>query len=192
MLAYLAAVLAHPAFTARFAVDLVVPGLRVPITGDASLFAEATKLGREVIWLHTYGERFADPALGCPAASPRLPKGEGPFIPAGGGIPGAPEPLPDTMDYDPALKRLKIGKGYIDNVSQAVWNYEVSGKNVLRQWFSYRKLDRSRPMIGDRRPPSLLDKIQPQHWLADYTNDLLDLLHVLGPRSPSTAGARTG
>ena len=37
-----------------------------------------------------------------------------------------------------------------------------------------------RPIIGDRRPPSPLDKIQPDHWLPEYTTDLLDLLHVLG------------
>ena len=37
-----------------------------------------------------------------------------------------------------------------------------------------------RPIIGDRRPPSPLDKIQPDHWLPEYTRDLIDLLHVLG------------
>ncbi len=52
--------------------------------------------------------------------------------------------------------------------------------NVLTQWFSYRKKDRRRPIIGDRRPPSPLSDIQPGHWLAEYTSDLLDLLHVLG------------
>ncbi len=35
-------------------------------------------------------------------------------------------------------------------------------------------------MIGDRRPPSPLEKIQPDGWLAEYTEDLLNLLHVLG------------
>ena len=61
-----------------------------------------------------------------------------------------------------------------------MWTYEVSGKQVLWHWFSYRRRDRSRPIIGDRRPPSPLDKIQPDHWLPEYTTDLLDLLHVLG------------
>ena len=109
-----------------------------------------------------------------------MSKGDGPTIPIDGMIPGAPEPLPEMMDYDPAQRRLRIGKGHIDNVPQAVWDYEVSGKNVLRQWFSYRRRDRTRPIIGDRRPPSPLDSIQPEHWLADYTTDLIDLLHVLG------------
>jgi hypothetical protein len=51
---------------------------------------------------------------------------------------------------------------------------------VLWHWFSYRRRDRSRPIIGDRSPPSPLDSIQPDHWLPEYTSDLLDLLNVLG------------
>jgi hypothetical protein len=177
MMAYIAALLAHPAFTARFKADLIRPGLRVPVTASAALFSRAAALGREVIWLHTYGERFADPAAGRQFGPPRL-KG-GPTIPRDGAIPGAPEPLPDTMHYDAAKQRLHIGLGFIDNVPQAVWDYEVSGMNVLRQWFSYRKRDRTRPIIGDRRPPSPLAFIQPDHWLPEYTTDLIDLLHVL-------------
>jgi hypothetical protein len=177
--AYIAAVMAHPAFTARFKDDLIQPGLRLPLTADAKLFAEAVALGREVIWLHTYGERFTDKDAGRPRGAPRM-KDKPPTIPAGGDIPGAPEPLPDDISYDAAKQRLLVGKGYVENVTQAMWDYEVSGKDVLRQWFSYRKRDRSRPIIGDRRPPSPLDKIQPDHWLPEYTSDLLDLLNVLG------------
>ena len=76
VMAYLAAIMAHPAFTAKFKTDLVRPGLRVPLTADATLFAKAAALGREVIWLHSYGERFADPGEGRPSGPPRLPKGE--------------------------------------------------------------------------------------------------------------------
>ncbi len=84
------------------------------------------------------------------------------------------------MDYDAAKRRLVIGKGFVDNVTPAMRNYEVSGKTVLDQWFSYRRRDRTKPMIGDRRPPSPLEKIQPDGWLAEYTEDLLNLLNVLG------------
>jgi hypothetical protein len=180
VMAYVAAVMSHPAFTARFQSDLVQPGLRVPITVDAKLFAQAVTLGSEVIWLHCYGERFADPAANRPKQAPRLSKGCAPTIPAGGAIPSAPEPLPDTMDYDPAKRRLKVGKGYIENVTPEMWAYEVSGKRVLWTWFSYRRSDRTKPIIGDKRPPSPLDAIQPEGWLPQYTTDLLDLLHVLG------------
>jgi hypothetical protein len=61
-----------------------------------------------------------------------------------------------------------------------MWEYEVSGKQVVWHWFSYRRRDRSRPQIGDKRPPSPLDFVQPDHWLAEYTTDLIDLLNVLG------------
>jgi hypothetical protein len=150
------------------------------LTADAKLFAEAVALGSEVIWLHCYGERFVDPKANRPKQAPRLPKDVAPHVPAGGAIPSAPEPLPETMHYEPATRRLKIGKGFVENVSPEMWAYEVSGMNVLRQWFSYRRCDRTRPIIGDRSPPSPLDSIQPDHWLPEYTTDLLDLLHVLG------------
>lgn len=180
VMAYLAAVMAHPAFTKRFLPDLVQPGLRVPLTADPELFTETARLGREVIWLHSYGERFFDPGEDRPKAPPRMAQELRPTIPAEGAIPGAPEPLPETMEYDPASKRLKVGSGFIDNVSPEMWNYEVSGKQVVWQWFSYRRRDRTRPQIGDKRPPSPLDRVQPEHWLAEYTSDLIDLLNVLG------------
>lgn len=180
VMAYLAAVMAHPDFTARFKADLVRPGLHVPLTADAKLFAEAIALGAEVIWLHTYGDRYTDSAAGRPKKALRLPREAAPHIPTEGAIPGAPEPLPDHMNYDPATRRLKIGKGHVANVSPEMFAYQVSGKQVLWHWFSYRRRDRSRPVIGDRRPPSPLDRVQPDHWLPEYTDDLIDLLHVLG------------
>jgi hypothetical protein len=150
------------------------------MTADAKLFTEAVALGSEVIWLHCDGDRLVEPTANRPKQPPRLPKEVGPKISAGGVIPSAPEPLPDTMDYDPAARRLIIGKGYIDNVAPEMWAYEVSGKRVIWHWFSYRRGDRSRPIMGDRRPPSPLDNIQPEGWLPEYTTALLDLLHVLG------------
>jgi hypothetical protein len=88
--------------------------------------------------------------------------------------------MPDSIDYDEAKRRLLVGHGYVDGVPPQVWNYEVSGKQVLRQWFSYRKANRERPIIGDRRQPSKLGDIQPDHWLAEYTTELINVLNVLG------------
>ncbi|MEX1094981.1 MAG: type ISP restriction/modification enzyme [Planctomycetales bacterium] len=178
--AYIAAVAAHPAFTARFRADLVTPGLRIPLTANAKHFAEAVELGRTVIWLHTFGERFAGPKRKRPAQPPRLPSATAPRIPAKGAIPQDPGAMPDNIDYDASQRRVLIGRGYVENVPPEVWGYEVSGKQVLRQWFSYRKANRERPIIGDRRKPSPLGDIQPDHWLAEYTTELIDLLHVLG------------
>ena len=179
IMAYFAAVAAHPAYTERFHSDLIQPGLRFPMTSDAALFQEAVELGKEIIWLHCFGERFVDTVAGRPNSPPRLIEGDGPTIPREGAIPTDPERMPDSIDYDPAMRRLRIGEGFIDNVAPEAWAYEVSGKQILAQWFSYRRLDRSRPIIGDRRPPSPLDKIQPGGWLAEYTSELMNVLHVL-------------
>ncbi len=178
--AYIAAVAAHPAFTARFQDDLSTPGLRIPLTADPKAFAEAAQMGRTVIWLHTFGERMADPAKGRPTGPPRLPEPHRPRIPKDGAIPQAPESMPDTINYDATKERLIVGGGHVENVAPAVWRYEVSGKQVLVQWFSYRKKDRERPIIGDRHPPSPLGNIQPDHWLAEYTTELINVLNVLG------------
>ena len=180
MMAYFAGIAAHPAYTTRFQSDLVQPGLRFPMTTDAKLFAEAIEIGREIVWLHCLGERFADPSAGRPKSPPRMPESKRPIIPKTGAIPTNPDRFPNLIEYDTVARRLKIGDGFIDNVQHAVWKYNVSGKQVLVQWFSYRRFDRSRPIIGDRRQPSPLGRIQPDGWLAEYTTELMNVLHVLG------------
>ncbi len=180
LMAYFAAVAASPAYTARFRHDLVQPGLRFPTTADASLFAEAVEVGQEIIWLHCFGERFTDPAAGRLAGPPRMAQAERPTIPEEGAFSTRSDRFPDGIEYFDVLRRLKVGDSFIDNVPPAVWEYEVSGKKVLTQWFSYRRRDRSRPVIGDRRPPSALERIQTDGWLAEYTKELMNVLHVLG------------
>jgi predicted helicase len=179
-IAYIAATSAHPAFTARFQEDLSTPGLRIPLTSDRDTFVEAADLGRTIIWLHTFGERMTDPQKGRPSQPPRLPPAKMPRIPATGAIPQEPPAMPDSIDYDASKKRLLVGRGYVENVEPVVWLYEVSGKQVLLQWFSSRKANRERPIIGDRRTPSPLGGIQPDHWLAEYTTELINVLNVLG------------
>lgn len=180
VMAYVAAVAANPAYTERFQEDLSQPGLRIPLTATPKLWKQAVDLGRRVIWLHTFGERCVDKAAGRPAGPPRPPKGEAAAIPKGGTIPSDPEDMPDEITYDAGSRTLHVGKGRIENVPPAVWEYEVSGKQVLNQWFSYRKKSRKKPPMGDKRPPSKLSEIQPEGWLAEYTTELLNVIHVLG------------
>lgn len=177
---YIAGIAAHPAYTARFSEELNTPGLRVPFTSDSKLFRQTVAVGNAVIWLHTFGERMVDPEHGRPAQPPRLPLERRPLIPKEGAISQDPEGMPDTMSHDAGKHRLLVGKGFIDKVTPAMWAYEVSGKQVLTQWFSYRKRNRERPIIGDRRKPSALGNIQPNHWLPEYTAELLNVLNVLG------------
>jgi len=129
------------------------------------------------VWLHTFGERFA---TGRPPGPPRLPTADAPTIPKDGAIPTTPDDMPDDLVYDAAGRKLCVGRGYVANVGPGQWEYEVSGKQVLTQWFSYRRRNRERPIIGDRRKPSRLGDVQPAGWLAEYTTELLNVLHVLG------------
>jgi hypothetical protein len=173
--AYIAAVAASPAYIEYFRMHLKQPGLRIPITAKRALLDEAVEIGREVVWLHTFGERFNE---GRPPGPPRVEKDE-PTIPAGGSLPTTLAEMPHELDYDAAARRLKIGTGYVANVSPAVWAYEVSGKNVLRQWWSYRRKERSKPPMGDKRPPSKLSEVQPKDWPSEYTTELLAVLRIL-------------
>lgn len=179
-MAYVGAIMAHPGFAKRFQKDLSTPGLKIPVTADADLFREACEVGRKIIWLHTFGERMSDSSAGRPAQPPRLPSDRSPRIPAAGEIPQSSSAMPNNLVYDAEKKRLLIGRGYVERVEPFMWNYEVSGKQVLLQWFSYRKANRDRPIIGKRRPPSPLGEIQPDYWLSEYTTELLNVLNVIG------------
>ena len=179
-LAYLAGVAGHAGFVRQFDSDLTAPGLRMPVTASAELFDEAVRLGRRVIWLHTFGERCVDASAGRPAGAPRLPGGDQPKVPAGGAIGFDAAGMPNTIDHDAPRARLVVGSGFIEPVAARVWHYEVGGKQVLVQWFNSRKREREKPQIGDRRKPSPLGDIQPDTWLAEYTTELLNVLNVLG------------
>jgi hypothetical protein len=180
LLAYIAGIAAHPGYIQRFRDHLTTPGLRIPLTAEPALFGEVAALGRRVVWLHTFGERMVDPAQGRPAGPPRLSLDERPVMPQDGAIPATESDMPDSIEYNEAARTLHIGTGCIRNVPPGVWRYEVSGKQVLVQWFSYRKKTRARPIIGDRRTPSSLGNIQPSAWLPEYTTELLNVLNVLG------------
>ena len=104
------------------------------------------------------------PSRGRPRQPPRLPKDErAAHSRKAAQSPATPEPMPDTIDYDPATRRLMIGKGYVENVTPEMWAYEVSGKQVLRQWFSYRqprpRAGRSSATAGRRRRSTTSSRI---------------------------------
>lgn len=151
--------------------DLAIPGIRVPFTANPDLFETAVELGRRLLWLHTYGQRFADSGAGRPPGAPRLPADQAPKVLAAHPIPADAAAMPDEL-------LLSVGDGRIGPVPPAVWEYSVGNKRILTQWFSYRRKDRERPTMGGRRN-SPLSKIQPDHWLTEYTTDLIDLLHIL-------------
>jgi predicted helicase len=102
-LAYVYGVLAHPAFTERYSEELGTCELRVPITEDASLFAEVRDVGARLLWLHTYGERY------IPEGQRRgqVPRGTARCVRA---VPGDADGYPDSFEYNDATKTLHVGQ----------------------------------------------------------------------------------
>jgi hypothetical protein len=171
LVAYLAAVTAHPGFTRRFATELKTPGVRIPITRERSLWNEAIHVGKEVLWLHTYGERCADPASGRRADVPRMAEGRPKVLVE---IPDTDDGMPEKMTYDEPSRTLHVGGGQIAPVAPDVVAYKVSGMPVLKHWFGYRKKNPA----GKRTSP--LDSTIATTWTPAMTTELLDLLNVLG------------
>jgi hypothetical protein len=167
VLAYIAGIVAHPAYTKTFADELTTPGIRVPFTSDPELWAQAVKLGEQVIWLHTYGAAFTAP--GRPADDIRLPAGD-PQQPLST---KAITSMPASYRYDAARSTLVVGDGEFAPVRPEVVDYTVGGRNVFKSWFDYRKKD-----PGGRRM-SALDHIYPTEWDPDWTTEAIDLLTVL-------------
>ena len=141
------------------------------MTLSRTLWNHAVDIGREVVWLHTRGQRYSAPEAGRPDEPPRMPEGIRPRL--NGVIAPAPTDIPETMSYDSERQTIYIGHGKISPISARVWSYNVSGMNVLGKWFSYRKLNPA----GKRT--SELDDTNSDIWLPDYSTDLLDLLNVL-------------
>ncbi len=167
VVAYLAAVVAHPAYTQRFAEELATPGIRVPITADPHLWEQAVRTGQEVIWLHTYGAVHANSErpldqIRMPAGDPRQPL-----------CTRAISGMPSAITYEEGRAVLLVGDGEFAPVRREVWEYSVGGKNVVKSWFNYRKKDPG----GKKNYP--LDLIHPETWQPDWTTELIDILTVL-------------
>ncbi len=160
LLAYVQALAGTAAFTERFEDELseAAGPVHVPITADAVLFERAVELGRDLLWWHTWGERFA------PDGRTRLPAGRARQI-------TPVEGMPEKFSYDPDSQVLTVGTGAFGPVSPEVWSFEVSGLKVLDSWLGYRMKNRK------GRKSSPLDDIRPTRWT--QTDELLRLLAIL-------------
>lgn len=163
VLAYVYALGGTPAFSDRFAEQLAEAAgpVRIPMTSDSALFAHAVALGRDLLWWHTWGERFV------PQPSAKLPPGRAVEVEP---VNGMPDDLKDCR-YDPDTEQLTVGSGNFAPVSPEVWDFEVSGLKVLRSWLGYRVKNRK------GRKSSDLDDIRPTRWT--QTKELLLLLSIL-------------
>ena len=165
LLAYVYALLANRAYTRRFWNELATPGPRVSLSKDPTLFERAVRLGRRLLWLHTFAERFRGEDRGD-----RVPQGSARCV---RGVPTDPDRYPDAFDYDPSSRTLRVGEGRFAPVSPELWGFEVSGLRVVASWLGYRMRTRK------GRKSSPLDEIRPERWTPAFTEELLELLWVL-------------
>jgi hypothetical protein len=166
LLSYTYGILAHPDFTRRFADNLKTREIRVPITKDRRLFQTARDIGKRLLWLHTYGERFV------PTGKRKgvIPTGTTKCTKA---VPESNDRYPEKYSYDAETKILRVGDGEFGPVAQEVWDFEVSGLRVVKSWLDYRM------KAGHGKKSSPLDDIRPERWTSEFTTELLELLWVL-------------
>jgi hypothetical protein len=173
LVCYVAAVAAYGGYAGRFAAQLKTPGVRVPLTTDPSLWQKALELGREVVWLHTYGERLADPEGGRPHGEVNLPAERQPK-----NLDGI-QTMPSTIRHsseDPSTSDddvLYVDDARFQPVSAAVWRYDVGEKQVVKQWFAHRRRKPGGRISSD------LDHITAETWTRQDTVELRQLLTVL-------------
>lgn len=160
LLSYVYALGGTAAFSERFANELGERKgpVHIPITTDPLLFKRAVTLGRDLLWWHTWGERFAS------AGQLRVPVGQTQQL-------HPVDEMPDNHSYDSDTQRLSVGTGLFGPVNPDVWNFEVSGLRVVKSWLDYRMKARK----GKKSSP--LDNIRPDRWT--QTDELLRLLAIL-------------
>jgi Type ISP C-terminal specificity domain len=160
LVAYVYALTGTPAFSRWFhdELDEGAGPVRVPITADRALFDRAVALGRDLLWWHTWGERFT------PSSAADLPPGTARELEAVRGY-------PDKYRHDAATGRLTVGTGAFGPVSKDIFDFEVSGLKVVQSWLAYRMAERK----GRRSSP--LDDIRPQRWT--FSEELLKLLGII-------------
>ncbi len=160
LLAYAYGILSQPAYVQRFWDELELPPPRMPITKDGSLFARVAALGERLLHLHTYGDRFRAPdEASAPKRAALYRKAV------------STTEYPERFFYDEKAQVLHVGQGEFAPVSPEVWEYSVSGMQVVKSWLDRRKKVRS------GRKSSPLDDIRPERWR--FSQELLELLWLL-------------
>jgi hypothetical protein len=165
LFAYAFGLLAGTDYTARFADALETPGPRVPLTDDPALFELMAAYGERLIWLQTFGERFA-------AGQGELPLS---------GVAWEPEPsrLPvDRKDlaYDATTEELRVADGVLMGVPPEVYAFAVSGMSIIPKWLGYRT---AKPPGRAASSASPLDKIRPKGWSPEWSQELVEIVAVL-------------
>lgn len=184
---YLAALTGHPGYVRTFDEPLQQAGIRVPLTADPALWERAVQLGKQVVWLHTYGER-GEPLPGMKYLH-QVPEGADytlptPTVDMGRTMPEkkpsfSPDPVNSLSkeENNPVMGTVSFGRARCENVEKQVFDYTIGGNQVLGLWAKYRL---KKPVV--RRSSSLNDIVQrewPEAWSEEYERLLYTLTHLV-------------
>jgi predicted helicase len=167
LMSYCFGVLAGADYTSRFREELETPGPRIPLTSDPELFEAMAEHGEQLIWLQTYGERFRKQAREDLTVSEEIRWSNEPTR--------IPE---DNRDYryDPDSETLNVADGALQGLVQEVWDFEVSGMQVIKKWLGYRTAKGAGRAASSSSP---LDQIRPTDWEPEWSEELREVVHVL-------------
>lgn len=185
---YLAALTGHPGYVRTFDEPLQQAGIRVPLTADPALWERAVQLGKQVVWLHTYGER-GEPLPGMKYLH-QLPEGADyalptPTVDMGKTMPEkkpsfSPDMVTGSLSEEENISvtgTVSFGQARCENVEKRVFDYTIGGNQVLGLWAKYRL---KKPVV--RRSSSLNDIVQrewPEAWSEEYERLLYTLTHLV-------------
>lgn len=185
---YLAALTGHPGYVRTFDEPLKQAGIRVPLTADPALWERAVQLGKQVVWLHTYGER-GEPLPGMKYLH-QLPEGADyalptPTVDMGKTMPEkkpsfSPDMVTGSLSEEENISvtgTVSFGQARCENVEKRVFDYTIGGNQVLGLWAKYRL---KKPVV--RRSSSLNDIVQrewPEAWSEEYERLLYTLTHLV-------------
>lgn len=163
LFAYTFGILAGADYVARYKEALKTPGPRVPLTADPALFERMVVHGKQLLWLQTFGDRFGDDTI---------PTSDIEWV-------AEPTRLPDgraDIEYDASAEVLRIADGRLRGVSKDVWEFSVSGMEIIPKWLGYRM---ARPAGRAASSTSPLDEIRPATWLSEWSDELVEITAVL-------------
>ena len=184
---YLAALTGHPGYVRTFDEPLQQAGIRVPLTADPELWERAVQLGKQVVWLHTYGER-GEPLPGMERLDQR-PEGADYTLPYS--IQDMRKTMPEKKpsfspnpvdslsgeQNNPVVGTVSFGKARCENVEKRVFDYTIGGNQVLGLWAKYRL---KKPIVRQSSPlDEIVQREWPDAWSEEYERLLYTLTHLV-------------
>lgn len=185
---YLAALTGHPGYVRTFDEPLQQAGIRVPLTADPELWERAVQLGKQVVWLHTYGER-GEPLPGMKYLR-QVPKGANyslpnPTVDMARAMPEkkpsfSPDPVTGSLPEEeniPVTGTVSFGRARCENVEKRVFDYTIGGNQVLGMWAKYRL---KKPIVRQSSPlDEIVQREWPDAWSEEYERLLYTLTHLV-------------